>query len=141
MLRASEEELQNFGTRVALAAGDGYAPEALRNTGIAGTVVEYPFDFDMALWLAAKFPDDVLIDWEAYNDAETDSLATVLPLLASWIENDNLDDPEQGTEDWVTVAAGSKQKDFRWFLSSLTAAPFRREIQSYLYEQIELPLQ
>ena len=141
LLRASEEELQNFGTRVALAAGDGYAPEALRNTGIAGTVVEYPFDFDMALWLAAKFPDDVLIDWEAYNDAETDSLATVLPLLASWIENDNLDDPEQGTEDWVTVAAGSKQKDFRWFLSSLTAAPFRREIQSYLYEQIELPLQ
>jgi len=142
LLRSSEEELQNFETRVALAAGDDeYTPEGLRNTGIAGTVVEYPFDFDMALWLAEKFPDDVVIDWEAYDVAETDSLAIVLPLLASWIENDNLDDPEQGTEDWVKVAAGSKQNDFRWFLSSLTTSPFRREIQNYLYEQIELPLQ
>ncbi|MBU1707674.1 hypothetical protein KKB28_07150, partial [bacterium] len=142
LLRVSEDELQNFAARVAIAAGDdGYALEALRNTGIAGTVVEYPFDFDMALWLAEKFPNDVVIDWEAYNDLEADNLAIVLPLLANWVENDNLDDPEQGTEDWVTVAAGQKQNDFRWFLSSLTASPFPREIQNYLYEQIELPLQ
>ena len=38
-------------------------------------MVEYPFDFDMALWLAEKFPKDVVIDWEAYNDLEADNLA------------------------------------------------------------------
>ncbi|MBM3325194.1 MAG: hypothetical protein FJY66_05955, partial [Calditrichaeota bacterium] len=90
-----ESELQNFRERViACLNADESASAALLNTGISGTVVEYAYDFDMALWLAEKFPGAVTIDWETYNDAETDNLSTLLPLLVTWPENDTLDDPE-----------------------------------------------
>jgi hypothetical protein len=141
ILQLSESELQNFGNRVALCLkSDESAASMLLNTGISGSVVEYPYDWDMALWLAKKFPGAITIDWEAYNDAETDNLSSVLPLLVSWPENDTLDDPEMATEDWVAAAKGEGQTDFEWLLTRFGESSLPPDIQRHLYEQVELPL-
>ena len=141
LLRLVERELQDFSIRVApVVMNDERAAQRLLNTGIAGTTIEYPYDWDTALWLAEKFPDAVTIDWDAYNDAETDNLASVLPLLTSWPENDTLDDPEQSTEDWVMLAKGEGRSDFVWLLARLQKSSLPSVVKRHLYEQLELPL-
>jgi hypothetical protein len=141
LLRLVERELQDFSIRVTpVVMNDERAAHKLLNTGIAGTTIEYPYDWDTALWLAEKFPDAIVIDWDAYNDSEADNLASVLPFLTSWPENDTLDDPEQSTEDWVTLAKGEGRSDFVWLLARLQKSSLPSVVKRHLYEQLELPL-
>ncbi len=141
VLRLVERELQDFSIRVTpIVMEDERAAQRLLNTGIAGTTTEYPYDWDTALWLAERFPDAVAIDWNAYNDAETDTLTSVLPLLTSWPENDTLDDPDQSTEDWVRLAKGEGQSDFVWLVARLRKSSLPSAVKRHLYEQLELPL-
>jgi len=141
ILRRAESELQNFADRVRpLVADDDWAQARLSNTGIAETVVEYSYDWDMALWLAKNFPGAVAIDWDAYNEMETDALASVLPFLATWTENDTLDDPDQATEDWVSLAKGQGRSDFLWLVTRMQDSSLPSDVQRHLYETLELPL-
>jgi hypothetical protein len=141
VLQLVEHELQDFSIRVVpVVMKDEGAARKLLNSGIAGTTLEYPYDWDTALWFVEKFPDTVSMDWDAFNDAETDNLAPVLPLLVSWPENDTLDDPDQSTEDWVKLAKAEGQSDFVWFVMRLQKNPLPSAVRRHLYEQLELPL-
>src|SRR5438094_5107138 len=46
------------------------AARRLRDSGIAGTSLDYPFGYPMARWLARRFPRDVEILWEQFTGEE-----------------------------------------------------------------------
>ena len=44
--------------------------EALASSGIAGTPIDYRFFWPMARWLAARWPRQLRLDWEAFDSAD-----------------------------------------------------------------------
>ena len=41
--------------------------QELADSGIAGTVINYPFYWPTADWLARRWPDRMIIDWETFG--------------------------------------------------------------------------
>ena len=134
-LRRTLKELAGFERRL------GKAREELENTGIAGTLYRYPFNYRMARWLAARYGNGVTIDWKEYKRHEWDELAGVLGLTVVWAENDGLDDDNIGSWDWVAMAKkGSRQSDLAWLLGMIERQHFDPQVAQFLYESLLLPL-
>ncbi|MGH8699130.1 MAG: hypothetical protein ACREVS_21775, partial [Burkholderiales bacterium] len=62
--------------------------DALADSGVAGCDIRYRFFWPTALWLAARWPGRLAIDWDEVDDP--DRLAAALPLLvtplaATWL--------------------------------------------------------
>jgi hypothetical protein len=60
------------------------ARAALTDTGIAGTPIRYRFFWSTLRWLVRRWPDRIEIDRSEREVA--DKLASVLPLLLTWVE-------------------------------------------------------
>ncbi|MGP1677673.1 MAG: hypothetical protein ACTS6J_11005 [Burkholderiales bacterium] len=60
------------------------AREALADTGIAGTVIRYPFFWSTLRWLARRWPQHLAI--ERSETGVEDKVARALPLLLTWAE-------------------------------------------------------
>ncbi len=115
--------------------------DALVDTGIAGTVYRYPYNYRMARWLAATYGRAVTVDWDTYKRHTWDEVAALFSLLVAWAETDGLDDDATGSWDWVRMARGSPGvSDLAWLLTRLGAAGFDRELERHLYETLALPL-
>lgn len=134
-LRRAERELANFERRVRRDADE------LENSGIAGTVYRYPFNYQMAKWLAARYGRGVRIDWAAYKKHEWDEIAGVLSLCVVWAENEGLDDDDLPSWDWIVLARrGDRRSDLQWLLGVLGRGGFPPEVERYLFESTSLPL-
>jgi hypothetical protein len=134
-LRRTERELAGFERRVRPVKGE------LENTGIAGTVYRYPFNYRMTQWLAARYRRAVAIDWPAYKRHEWDEIAGVLSLCVAWAENEGLDDDDVPSWDWIALAhQGERRTDLRWLLDVLGRGGFEPEVERYLFESLSLPL-
>jgi hypothetical protein len=115
--------------------------DELENTGIAGTLYRYPFNYRMAQWLAARYPRAVTIDWRAYKRREWDDLAAALSLTVAWAENEGLDDDDVPSWDWVAWAKkGDRRSDLAWLLATLQRRGLEPEVERHVYELLELPL-
>jgi hypothetical protein len=115
--------------------------DELENTGIAGTVYRYPFNYRMARWFADRYGAAVEIDWAAYKRHEWDEVAALLSLCTALAEYDGLDDDDVPSWDWVAWARASRRGTaLRWLLDTIERRGFEPELARHLYESLNLPL-
>ncbi len=130
-------ELEGFAARVAALDEDGR--EELAQTGVAGTRITYPYDLPMARWLISRLREHIEIDWDTYEERETDPLGELLPLLLSKSEQDALDDVEISTRTLVEAARPASQTALSWLLERLETVG-DVALQQKVYNDLELAL-
>ena len=110
----------------------------LRDTGVAGTVIGFPFFWPTARWLVDRWPDRIRIDWDSYTGA--DRLEGFLYLLMPFTESIALDDLVMTPEDWLDNFKNPAETDAAFLIRRVAAAPVDDAWREKLYEDLGLPL-
>ncbi len=135
--RAASALAEGFGARVARLPRRERA--TLDDSGLAGTVVRHAFTYAAARWLALRFPDDVEIDWRAYE--APDRLDPLLMPLLARVEEDAFDDSRSGITGWIRRAKGAyPHSDLAWLVRQERGAGLAPAQWSLAYECAEVPL-
>jgi hypothetical protein len=118
----------------------GRARGRLRDTGIAGTALDYPFGYPMARWLARRFPRDVDVLWTRFSEHER--LEESLLLLLHRTEHDAWsDEGGLGWRRWLDAArAGRDLTDLGVVLELFDRASLGETTRDWLFESLGLPV-
>ncbi|HYU16552.1 MAG TPA: hypothetical protein VEL05_10785, partial [Candidatus Acidoferrum sp.] len=107
--------------------------ERLRDSGIAHTVLEYPFGFPMACWLAASFPGDIEVEWRGFERG--DDLDEALSLALGVPESDALGEGGAGVREWLPATRnGRESTDLQLLLDRFARAAMPETVRDRLYE-------
>jgi hypothetical protein len=130
-------ELAGFEGRVAA------LPEAARATldqsGMAGTRICYPYDLHMARWLQSRLGEHIEIEWDTYEERDSDPLSELLPLLLSKAEQDAVDDGGISTRELVQAARPASQTALGWLLERLDTLQ-DEALRQKVFNDLELAL-
>jgi hypothetical protein len=122
-----------------VAAAAARRPVSLRDSGIAGTVVECSYTLDLAEWIARRSPEDAEVAWD--DGSAGPELDRVLAHCAANVEGDGLLDERLTTEEWVRLAKGSgAASDLEWLLRLLRRLPGAPALVDHVVEKVDLPI-
>jgi hypothetical protein len=112
--------------------------DALEDTGIAGTTIHYRFYWEMARWLARRWPRQLAIDWDELDDPAR--LERFLPLLVAYYETPALDALDLPIRKWLDRLKGRGETDASFLIrrfDALHADSFGKE---GLFEEVDVPI-
>jgi len=112
--------------------------DALEDTGIAGTTIHYRFFWEMARWLARRWPEQLAIDWDELDDPSR--LERFLPLLVAYYEAPALDVIDLPIRKWLDKLKGRGETDASFLIrrfDALRADSFGKET---LYDDVDVPI-
>jgi hypothetical protein len=135
LLREVEAQLSGFAARPDLRRH----ARSLRDSGIAGTDIHYPFFEGMARWIVDRWPDRVEVDWAAMTPAQEEELGNRLGFLALPTESPGLDELDLGTRAWVDHLRGV-EPDAAFLVRRFRSLRLPDGIQETFYEDLDLPL-
>lgn len=137
ILELVDRALENFVARVDRLPRA--ARRRLHDTGITHTMLDYPFGFPIARWLAARFPRDTDVAWAAFADA--DRLDETLSLLATTAEGDAFSEGGMGWRQWIRVAKGGRRlTDLQLILELFERTRLPEATRDWLFESLGLPI-
>jgi hypothetical protein len=111
----------------------------LADTGVAGTELFYRFSFEVAAWLARRYPGTTGIDWAEFDD--TSRLDELLEHLLHQTETDFFDSGRVSTQEWVRLVSGEHPgTDFDWLMSQLDDRRHHNRFWTSLYNAADIPL-
>ncbi len=110
----------------------------LANTGIAGTAIHFSFYAVTAKWLAARWPDRLQIDWDAFENAAI--LERFLSLLGTYSETPALDSFAFELPAWIDRLKGPFETDAIYVIRRLAALVANDFVFEQLYEELDVPL-
>ena len=110
----------------------------LANTGIAGTPVHFSFYAVTALWLAERWPGQLHIDWEEFENAAT--VERFLNLLASYSETPALESIPLELPDWINRLKGPQETDAVFVIKRLAVLISNEFLHEHLYDELDIPL-
>jgi hypothetical protein len=111
---------------------------ALRDTGIAGTEIRFPFFLFTAEWLARRWGDRMTVDWGGFS--QKGRLERLLPLFALYAETPALDEYALPVRAWVARMKARGETDAAFLIRRFRAVfpdPFVREA---IFEGIDVPI-
>jgi hypothetical protein len=136
-LAAAGAALAQFPRRIA--AAGSVTRRALLHSGIAGTGVDYPFVQVNARWLASRWPDQVHMDWGAFDTAA--KLDALLQLLCGRAELQVFDDATLTTAAWIRRASHRRRGgEPAWLFRQCAAAGLDESLVESVYNDAEVPL-
>src|SRR3989304_3937276 len=112
--------------------------EELLNTGIVGTPIYFRFFAVTARWLADRWPDQIRIDWEDFENAE--DFEPYLNLIASYSELPGLESVEMELPDWINRLKGPHETDAFFVIRRLAMLISNELLHEYLCDQLDIPL-
>jgi len=113
--------------------------ESLADSGILATDLHYNFSFDVAAWLARRYPGIAAIDWEALD--ECGRLDELLEHLLQPAELDFFNGGQVTTQEWAAIATGnSSGTDIDWLFAQLGDRPNFSQFWTSLYNAADIPL-
>ncbi len=134
VLAQVERMLERFASR-----GDLKRHRAdLEDSGIAGTAINYAFYWFTAEWLARRWPKELSVDWEAFENAER--LPELLHLLLPYTETLTVDELDYEPGEWVEQLKGPGESDAAFLIrrfAALETDSFGREES---FEVLDVPL-
>lgn len=139
--RLAEELLSSFAARVEHILAKQIDPtpfDYIEYSGIAGATLSGTFSYDIARWLASRFPDQVDINWERYDAPE--KFAYVLPRLLPLFYEDSLVEANIPYRKWLRAAIG-KHNSLKWLLARFEQLDASEREKTLIYNSLELPLQ
>ncbi len=111
---------------------------SLENSGIAGAMIRFRFFEPTARWLARRWPANLAIDWDEFDD--TDLLESLLPLLASPAESAALDELDLPLSDWIARMKSPRETDGAFLARRFESLPLAATAREILYDKIDVPL-
>jgi len=134
-----------------LLAGIGHQVERLRAagadmklfeneqfSGIAGTMVEDTFTFDVAQWLVQHYPQQVSAKWDF--DRQGREMAVSLPRLIPLMADDSLVEADTPFLDWMARAAGGMPEILPWLLRRIEEIPLTPLQKTAFYDSLAINL-
>jgi hypothetical protein len=112
--------------------------DELTNTGIAGTPINFRFYAVTAQWLADRWPDQLHIDWEDFENAE--KLERYLTLLATYSEMLGLESISMELPDWINRLKGPHETGAVFVIKRLTVLFSNEFLHEQLCDELDIPL-
>lgn len=138
LLGRVDRELAAWGTRIRRLSP--HARARLADSGMAGTVLTYPFGFAMARWLATRVPGQVRIVWGGADEGER--LEETLSLLVTHAEGEAFTEGGPGWRRWFQIAAaGRRLTELQLLIEMFERAPVDRPTRDWLFESLGLTLE
>ncbi len=113
--------------------------DELINSGVAGTAIHFRFYAATARWLADRWPIQLHIDWEDFENSAI--LEGYLPLLASYSETPGLDAIPMELPDWIERLKGRQESDAQFVIGRLAAMIPDSFLHEQLYDALDIPVQ
>jgi hypothetical protein len=138
ILKLAEDILKSFDQRVArLAETDADlspldAPEA---SGIAGGSVTSNFSYVIVRWLVAKYPRQVSIDWDWFD--EDDRFGATMPRFLPLLEDDAMVEAHVPFQQWLDAARG-RQNEVAWIIRRFESLAMPDQRKAELYDALKL---
>jgi hypothetical protein len=108
------------------------APEV---SGIAGTTVTSNFSYAIVRWLAAKYPAQVSIDWDWFE--EEDRFGTTMPRFLPLLEDDAMVEAHAPYRDWLRAAKG-RSHELEWIIDRFESLAIPVKAKAELYDSLKL---
>jgi hypothetical protein len=112
--------------------------KALANTGIAGTVIRFPFFWFTAEWLARRWPDRISIDWAGFG--KKNKIEDALRLLLHYAESPAIDELACTPQEWVRRLKGKSETDAYFLVRRFGAYPANSFAREAFYESFNIPI-
>src|SRR5271166_5314523 len=105
-------------------------------SGIAGTVINDNSTYEVARWLAARYPEQLSVEWDL--DEQGRQMAVSLPSLLPLLADDSLVEADTPYLDWMSSAAGSADRILPWLLQRLEDAPMTMLQKTAFYDALKV---
>jgi hypothetical protein len=138
VLKQVEKILRGFdirGDQLRRAGTDLTALDDVEVSGIAGGSVTSNFSYRIARWLVAKYPAQVSIDWDWFE--EEDRFGATMPRFLPLLEEDAMVEAHVPYRDWLRAARG-RERELVWLIRRFESLPFSENLKANLYDSLKL---
>src|SRR5260370_38666874 len=138
VLNQGETILKSFGQRVSQLreSGADLAPlDEVEVSGIAGTSVTINFSYEIVRWQVAKYPSQVSIDWDWFE--EDDRFGATMPRFLPLLEEDAMVEAHVPYRQWLRAAKG-RRNDLGWILERFESLKISAQAKAELYDSLKL---
>lgn len=105
-------------------------------SGIAGTTISDTFTYDVARWLAQRYPQQLSVEWDFEEQGR--QMAVTLPLFIPLLADDSLVEADTPFLDWMASAAGGTKKILPWLLQRVADMPVCSLGKTSLYDSLKV---
>jgi hypothetical protein len=133
-----EKLLKSFGRRVSKLreSGADLAPlDEVEVSGIAGTIVTSNFSHRIVRWLVAKYPSQVSIDWDWFE--EDDRFGATMPRFLPLLEEDAMVEAHVPYRVWLRAAKG-RRNELGWIIERFESLKISNRAKAELYDSLKL---
>ncbi len=138
VLNQVEKILKSFGPRVShlRESGADLTPlDEVEVSGIAGTSVNSNFSHQIVRWLVAKYPSQVSIDWDWFE--EDDRFGATMPRFLPLLEEDAMVEAHVPYRIWLRAAKG-RRNDLGWIVDRFESLRISNQAKAELYDSLKL---
>ena len=138
ILNLVERSLRSFNQRVARLVEADADLSALDNpevSGIAGGSVTSNFSYAIVRWLVAKYPTQLSIDWDWFE--EEDRFGATMPRFLPLLEDDAMVEAHVPFQEWLDAARG-RTRELTWLIQQFESLPLPDRRKAELYDALKL---
>src|SRR5437660_5667860 len=138
VLRETEGILKAFAKRVSDLREENVDISALDDptvSGIAGGSVTSNFSYAIVCWLVAKYPAQLSIDWDWFE--EEDRFGATMPRFLPLLEDDAMVEAHVPYRDWLRAAKG-REREVAWLIRQFESLPLPDKTRANLYDSLKL---
>lgn len=111
----------------------------LADSGIAGTAYHFPFFWFTLRWLAANWPEQLVIDWGALRGKRRALLDRRLPMLMPYCETLALEEGSKTTREWIETLKGPDETDACFLVRRFEALEAEALPRESIFEENDVP--
>ena len=104
-------------------------------SGIVGGSVTSNFSYAIVRWLVAKYPAQLSIDWDWFE--EEDRFGATMPRFLPLLEDDAMVEAHVPYRQWLRAAKG-RRRELEWLIEGFASLPISDKVKSNLYESLKL---
>src|SRR5437660_8688227 len=104
-------------------------------SGIVGTSVTSNFSYAIVSWLVAKYPKQLSIDWDWFE--EEDRFGATMPRFLPLLEEEAMVEAHVPYRDWLRAAIGGRN-ELVWLIARFEALNVSEQRKAELYDSLKL---
>lgn len=104
-------------------------------SGIAGTSVTSNFSYAIVRWLVAKFPAQISIDWDWFEEEER--FGATMPRFLPLLEEDAMVEAHVPYRDWLRAAKG-RANELVWLIEGFESLKIADKARAELYDSLKI---
>ena len=105
-------------------------------SGLAGTIISDTFTYDVARWLARRYPSQLSVEWNF--DEQGRQIGVSLPRFLPLLADDSLVEADTPYLNWLGDAAGGAEEILSWLLRRLEDAPLSMLAKTAFYDALRI---